>query len=99
MQELRDQVVLDIHDSDQQIREDVCLDPLVCAGRVGLNQAKKCFDGTRIEILDKIIDWIDNSDPSTPRIFRLHRRGDLPLRILLLSRPTISSTLVVVLSV
>ena len=54
MQGLRDRVVFDIHDSVQQIREirdEVSLDSLVCAGKVGLNQGKKCLDGMRMEIL------------------------------------------------
>ena len=75
MQELRDRVVLDTHDGVQQIREirdEVYLDSLVCAGKVGLNQAKTCLDRTRMEILNDIIDWIDNSNPTTPPIFWLH---------------------------
>ena len=42
------------------------------AERVGLNVAKKCLDGTRIEILNEIVDWINNEDVATPRIFWLH---------------------------
>lgn len=72
MQEFRDRAVLNMHDSVQQIREDVSLDTLTCAGRVGLNQAKKCLDGTRTEILNEIIDWINDANTATPRIFWLH---------------------------
>ena len=42
------------------------------AERVGLNEAKKCLDGTRTEILNEIVDWINNKDAATPRIFWLH---------------------------
>ena len=75
MQELRDRVVLNMHESVQQIweiRDEVYLDSLVCAGKVGLNQAKKCLDRTRMEILNEIIDWINNSNPTTLHIFWLH---------------------------
>ena len=86
MEELRDRVALDSHDTIQQIqdtthqirdtthqiREDASLDSLACAGRVGLNQDKQCLDGTRIEILNEIFDWINNPDPAAPRIFWLH---------------------------
>ena len=40
--------------------------------RVGLNEAKKCLDGTRIEILKEIVDWINNTDVSAPHIFWLY---------------------------
>jgi len=88
MQELRDRAVLNIQGGVQQIREDLAslnipesvqrvrddrtLDTLSYAGSVGLNQAKKCFDGTRTEILKEIIHWINNTDPVTPRILWLH---------------------------
>ena len=79
MQDLRDRVALDspdaIHltrDTIHQIQEDASLDSLACAGSVGLNQHKQCLDGTRIEILNEIFDWINNPYPATPRIFWLH---------------------------
>ena len=72
MQELRDRVALDSHDTIHQVREDASLDSLACAGRVGLNQDKQCLNGTRIEILNEIFDWINNPDPATPPIFWLH---------------------------
>ena len=72
MQKFRDRVLLDVQVSVQQIREDLSLDSLVYAGQVGLNEAKKCLDGTRTEILNEIIDWINNTDASAPRIFWLH---------------------------
>ena len=72
MQEFRDRALLNVHDSVDQIREDINLGSLVCAGRVGLNKAKKCLDGTRTEILNEVIDWINDTDAATPRIFWLH---------------------------
>ncbi|KAL4064052.1 hypothetical protein V8B97DRAFT_1349523 [Scleroderma yunnanense] len=83
MQELRDRAVLNIQYSVQQIglnlqdgiqhiREDVSLGSLACASRVGLNQAKKCLDGTRTEVLNEIVDWINDTDAVAPRIFWLY---------------------------
>ena len=42
------------------------------AEQVGLNEAKKCLDGTRTEILNEIIDWINIKDAAIPRIFWLY---------------------------
>ena len=72
MQELRDQTLVDVQYNVQQIREDLSLDSLACAGRVGLNKEKQCLDGTRTEILKEVVDWMNNTDPTTPRIFWLH---------------------------
>ena len=72
MQEFRDRALLGVQDGVQQIREDLGLDSLVCAGRVGLNQEKQCLDGTRTQILNEVIDWMNNTDGTTPRIFWLH---------------------------
>jgi len=72
MQDLRDLALLDVQVGVQQIREDFSLDSLVCAGQVGLIKGKKCLDGTRNEILNEILDWINNADPATPPIFWLH---------------------------
>ena len=72
MQELRDHALVDVQYNVQQIREDLGLDFLVCAGRVGLNREKKCLDGTRTEILREVVDWINNTDATAPRIFWLH---------------------------
>ena len=72
IQEFRDWALLDAHYGVQQICEDLSLDPLVCAGQVGLNMAKKYLDGTRTRtsILNKIVDWINRTDPTA--IFWLH---------------------------
>ena len=43
--------------------------------RARLNEAKKCLDGMRIEILNEIIDWINNTDPATLPIFWLYRQA------------------------
>ena len=72
MQDLRDRALLNVQVGVQQIREDLSLDSLVCAGQVGLIKGKKCLDGTRTEILSEILDWINNTDPATPPIFWLH---------------------------
>ena len=72
MQELRDWPIPDILYSIKQIYEDLSSNCLVCVGKVELNKAKKCLDGTRIEILNEIVDWINNTDAATPRIFWLY---------------------------
>ena len=72
MQELRDQPAPDIRYGLKQIYEDLSSNCLTRADRAGLNEAKKCLDGTRIEILNEIVDWINNTDAATPRIFWLY---------------------------
>ena len=72
MQQLRDRALLDGQHAVQQIHEDLSLDSLVYAGGVGLIKGKKCLDGTRTDILNEVVDWINNTDPAAPRIFWLH---------------------------
>ena len=72
VQELQDRPIPDIRCGIQQIYEDRSSNCLACADRAGLNEAKKCIDGTRIEILNEIVDWINNADAVTPRIFWLY---------------------------
>ena len=72
MQEFRDRALLGVQYDVQQIREDLSLESLVCAGRVGLNQEKQCLDGTRTQILNDVVDWMNNTDGTAPRIFWLH---------------------------
>ena len=72
MQGLRDQAFVDVQDNVQQMQQDLSLDFLACAGRVGQNKEMKCLDGTRTEILKEIVDWVNNTDSTTPRIFWLH---------------------------
>ena len=72
MQEFRDQALLSVQDVVQQVHEDLSLDSLVCASGVGLNQEKQCLDDTRTQILNEIVDWMNNTDGTAPRIFWLH---------------------------
>ena len=72
MQGFRDHALVDVQYNVQQIREDLSVDFLACAGRVGLNKEKQCLDGTRTEILKEIVDWINSTDATIPRIFWLH---------------------------
>ena len=72
MQDLRDRALLNVQVGVQQIWEDHNLDSLACTGQVGLIKGKKCLDGTRTEILSEILDWINNTDPTTPPILWLH---------------------------
>ena len=72
MQEFRDRPVPNIQYGAKHIYEGIASDFLERAERVGLNEAKKCLDGTRTEILNEIVDWINNQDAATPRIFWLH---------------------------
>ena len=89
MQELRDQALLNVQYNVQQSWENLSLDILAYAGGVGLITAKKCLDGTRTDVLNEIVDWVNNTDT-------LHRvstgftdklaRANLPLLIRLLYR-------------
>ena len=72
MQGFRDHAFIEVQYNVQQIWEGLSLDFLACAGRVGLNKEKKCLSGTRTEILKEVVDWINNTDATTPRIFWLH---------------------------
>ena len=72
MQEFRDRPVPNIQYGAKHIYEGIASDFLERAEGVGLNEAKKCLDGTRTEILNEIVDWINNKDAATPRIFWLH---------------------------
>ena len=76
---LRDQALLHVHSSMQDVQlsmqqtcKDHSLDSLAYASKVGLIKGKECLDGTRTEILNKIVDWINKADPTAPRIFWLH---------------------------
>ena len=72
MQEFRDRSVPNIQYGAKHVYDDIASDSLDYAERVGLNEAKKCLDGTRIEILNEIVDWMNNKDTTTPRIFWLY---------------------------
>ena len=72
MQELRDRPIPDIRYGIERFYEDLSSNSLACADRAGLNEAKKCLNGTRIEILNEIVDWMNKTDTATPRIFWLY---------------------------
>ena len=72
MQDLRDQALLTVQYDVQQIQENLSLDFLAYAGGVGLIKDKKCLDGTRTDILDKVFDWVNNTDAAAPRIYWLY---------------------------
>ncbi|GJJ11128.1 hypothetical protein Clacol_005359 [Clathrus columnatus] len=56
---------------DQEICEVLYLDGLPYAVGAGLNTTKQCLLGTRIEVLEEIVDWINDGDESCPRLFWL----------------------------
>ena len=72
MREFRDLPVPNIQYGAKHIYEDIASDLLEYAEGVGLNEAKKCLDGTRTEILNEIVNWINNRDTTTPPIFWLY---------------------------
>ncbi|KIM60026.1 hypothetical protein SCLCIDRAFT_125166 [Scleroderma citrinum Foug A] len=48
---------------------------MVYASGAGLDTRKKCLDGTRVETLKEIVDWINDPDINVPRIFWLHSQA------------------------
>ncbi|GJJ09790.1 hypothetical protein Clacol_004014 [Clathrus columnatus] len=58
-------------ESNQEICEVLYLDSLPYAMGAGLNTRKQCLLGTRMEVLDEIVDWINDGDESCPRLFWL----------------------------
>ena len=72
MQELRDQALLTVQYDVQQTRETLSLDSLAYAGGVGLIKAKKCLDGTRTDVLNEVVDWVNSTDAAAPRIYWLY---------------------------
>ena len=72
MEKFRKHPITNIQYGVEHIYEDIAFNFLEHAEQVGLNEAKKCLDGTRTEILNEIIDWINNKDAATPRIFWLY---------------------------
>ena len=72
MQQYRDRAVRDTHINVCRVLEDLNLDGMAYAGGAGLNTTKKCLEGTRAEMLKEIVDWINDADANTPRIFWLH---------------------------
>ena len=75
MQEFRDRAVRDTYTKIHQVLDTVeylSLDNMVYASGAGLDTRKKCLDGTRVETLKEIVDWINDPDVNVPRIFWLH---------------------------
>ena len=72
MQEFQDRPVPNIQYGAKHIYEDIASDFLEHAERVGLNEAKKCLHGTRTQILNEILDWINDKNATAPRIFWLY---------------------------
>ncbi|KAL4063361.1 hypothetical protein V8B97DRAFT_2011770 [Scleroderma yunnanense] len=72
MQQYRSRAVRDTHINVYRVLEDLNLDGMAYARGAGLNTTKQCLDGTRMEILKEIVDWIHDPDVNAPRIFWLH---------------------------
>ncbi|KIO06363.1 hypothetical protein M404DRAFT_479931 [Pisolithus tinctorius Marx 270] len=85
MQQFRDYAIRDIHTGIQQMLEhsnrvhgqltrveDVLhLEGIAYAAGAGLNTTKKCLNGTRVEVLAEIVDWIEAPEPGISRVFWL----------------------------
>jgi len=61
-------IVSDIRDAV----ENADLSQMEYANGAGLNTTKECLPGTRDEILDEIITWINDTKDDAPRVFWLH---------------------------
>ncbi|KIM56435.1 hypothetical protein SCLCIDRAFT_29581 [Scleroderma citrinum Foug A] len=75
MQEFRDHTVCDTSINVPRVLdifEDLNLDGMAYTEGAGPDTTKKCMDGTRVEILKEIVDWINDPDVNVPRIFWLH---------------------------
>ena len=75
MQEFRDHTVRDTSTNVHRVLdvlEDLNLDGMAYAEGAGPDTTRKCLDGTRVEILKDIVDWINDPDVNVPRIFWLH---------------------------
>jgi len=72
MQQYRDHAIRDTHVNVHHGLDDLNLDDVLYAADVGLKPTKKCLDGTRMEILQEIDDWVHDVDVNAPRIFWLH---------------------------
>ena len=72
MQNFRNLPIPNIQYGVKHIYEDTASNFLEHAERAGLDEAKKCLDGTRTKILNEIIDWTDDDGTATPRIFWLY---------------------------
>ncbi|KIK13811.1 hypothetical protein PISMIDRAFT_371754 [Pisolithus microcarpus 441] len=72
MQQCRDRAARDTEVNTYRILEDLNLDGMAYVGGAGLNTTKKCLDGTRTEILQDIMNWINDPALDAPRIMWLH---------------------------
>ncbi|KAL4073021.1 WD40-repeat-containing domain protein [Scleroderma yunnanense] len=72
MQQFRERAIRSIHINIHQIAEDSILQGIAYADGAGLNTTKTCLEGTRIQILNEIVDWVESCGPEVPRIFWLH---------------------------
>ncbi|KIO04624.1 hypothetical protein M404DRAFT_544679 [Pisolithus tinctorius Marx 270] len=71
MQQYRDCEIRDIQVNIPRVLEDVNLEGMAYAAGAGFNITKKCLDGTRTEILQRIIHWATDLDVNAPRILWL----------------------------
>ncbi|KIK33197.1 hypothetical protein CY34DRAFT_66416, partial [Suillus luteus UH-Slu-Lm8-n1] len=71
MQEFRDRTGRDVAIFVHSAGEKLDLDGMVYAQRAGLNTAKQCLPGTRTGILSEIIEWINSTGDSVPRVMWL----------------------------
>ncbi|GJJ10628.1 hypothetical protein Clacol_004855 [Clathrus columnatus] len=56
---------------NKSMGESLDLNDLPYASNAGLHTGKQCLLGTRVEVLDEIVDWINNDDDDCPRLFWL----------------------------
>ncbi|KAG1819391.1 hypothetical protein DFJ58DRAFT_739431 [Suillus subalutaceus] len=71
MQQFRDQTDRDVAIFVHSAGEKLDLSGMVYAGGAGLDTAKQCLSGTRTDILSQIIEWINSSGDSVPRVMWL----------------------------
>ncbi|GJJ10735.1 hypothetical protein Clacol_004962 [Clathrus columnatus] len=57
--------------TEYSLGENFDLDHLPYASGAGLSTRKQCLPGTRVEVLDEIIEWINDMDENCPRLFWL----------------------------
>ena len=72
MKEFHDQALRDFKHTVHEFQETLSLNFPNYATEVGLEKQKKCLDGTRIEVLKEVVDWMDDTDAAAPRVFWLH---------------------------
>ncbi|KAG6331660.1 hypothetical protein ID866_7427 [Astraeus odoratus] len=55
----------------ERLGENVMLTTMTYAPGAGLDTSKKCLEGTRLQTIDEIVDWLNDHGDGTPRIFWL----------------------------